>query len=90
MVSGREWRRNGSINQILYLFDDKALLVILHVSYDKKRGVQDGSALRMNLPLAEMLKTGRRASLEKRKSQTLMGDVSRVRYLFQYQNIYVG
>lgn len=37
MVSGREWRRNASINQILYLFDDKALLVILHVSYDKKK-----------------------------------------------------
>ena len=56
----------------------------------KKRGVQDGSALKMNLPLAEMPKTGRRASLEKRKSRTLMGDVSSVRYLFQYQNIYIG
>lgn len=89
MASGREWRRKASINQILYLFEDKALL---HTACQLrlKRGVQDGSALRMNLSLAEMPKTGRRASLEKRKSQTLMGDVPSVRYLFQYQNIYVG
>ena len=53
---------------------------ILHVSYDG-RGVKDDSALRMKLPPAEIKKTGRGASLEKGKSQTLTGGMSSVKCL---------